>query len=379
VAEDADAESVAAPTAAEVVAAASAALGRTLTEPAELPGGGDWSMVLRCCDSAGGTVIVKAYPPTAAGASSFAAEAAGLEIASGSGLTPDLLAVDQRLQTVVMNDLGVGGSLADALLGNSAEAAQSALLTWAAACGQLSGAAGPRRAAFDAAQARYLAGRPDERHGAGLPGRVLAAAAQAAKIGVSPPAGLDAELAQVAAAAVADQYAVFSPGDVCPDNNMLISDGIRFIDFEEAGFHCAFLDAAYIRMPFSTCWCVFRLPPDVSAAAEDAYRAQAYVACPELADDAVWAPGMRLAVAAWTLSSTSWLLRRSLSADVPMNPEAESPYTRQLMRYRWHSLGAELEPTGELPAVAELMRSLLAATTGWQASDLPLYPAFRTR
>jgi hypothetical protein len=367
------------PTVTEVVEAAAAALGRSLVAPVELKGGGDWSMVLRCGDSAGGTVIVKAYPPTGEGASSFAAEAAGLQIASGTGLSPDLLAVDEHRRTLVMADLGTGGSLADALLGDSAAAARPALLEWAAACGRLTVAAQAQRAAFEAAQTRYLAGRPDERHVAGLPDRVLAAAAQAAKVGVSAPAGLDAELAQIVAAVTASRHAVFSPGDVCPDNNLLTTDGIRFIDFEEAGFHSAFLDAAYIRMPFSTCWCVFRFPAELSAAAEDAYRTQVCLAWAELADDAIWAPGMRLAVAAWTLSSTSWLLRRSLSGDVPMNPEAESPHTRQLMRYRWHALAAELKPSGELPAVAALMRSLLAATTGWQAPELPLYPAFRAR
>jgi hypothetical protein len=215
------------------VAAASHALGRPLAEPVELPGG-DWSMVLRCRDPAGGTVIVKAYPPTAEGASSFAAEAAGLEIASGSGLTPNLLAVDQHRQTIVMSDLGQGGSLADALLGDSAEAACSATLSWATACGRLSVAASTRRAGFDAARARYLAGRHDHRHAAGLPGRVAAAAGEAAKLGVSSPAGLDAELARVVAAIRDGQPAIFSPGDVCPDNNLLTSDGIRFLDFEVA-------------------------------------------------------------------------------------------------------------------------------------------------
>jgi len=364
---------------AEVVAAASASLGRPLTDPVELPGGADWSVVLRCRDTASGSVIVKSYPHTAEGTSSFAAEAAGLQVASGSGLTPDLLAADQHLQTVVMSDLGTGGSLADALLGDSAAAARTALLAWATACARLSVAASQRRADFEAAWTGHLAGRPDARHSAGLRARVLAAPEQAAKVGVTVPAGLDAELALVAAAVADERHAVFSPGDVCPDNNLVTSDGIRFVDFEEAGFQSAFLDAAYIRMPFSTCWCVFRLPADLSAAAESAYRSQMCLAWPDLADDAVWAAGMRVAVAAWTLSSTSWLLRRSLAADVPMNSEAESPTTRQLMRYRWHALAAELATSGDLPAVAGLMRLLLAATAGWEAPDLPLYPAFRAR
>jgi hypothetical protein len=369
----------AAPPVTEIVAAASAALGRPITEPVELPGGGDWSVVLRCRDSAGGGVIVKTYPPTAEGTSSFAAEAAGLELAGGSELAPEFLAADPVLQAVVMTDLGDGGSLADALLGDSAGAGRSVLLDWAAACGRLSVATSPRRREFDRSTSRYLTGRPDERHVAGLRDRVLLAAGEAAKVGVAAPAGLSGELAQVAAAVETDRHAVFSPGDICPDNNLLTRDGIRFIDFEEAGFHSAFLDAAYIRMPFSTCWCVFRFPAELSAAAEDAYRAQVCLLWPDLADDAVWQPGMRLAVAAWTLSSTSWLLRRALAADVPMNPVAASPHTRQLMRHRWQALAVELEPVGELPAVADLMRSLLAATTDWHAEELPLYPAFRAR
>jgi len=368
-----------APQVADVIAAASRALGRPLTEPAELPGGGDWSVVLRCRDSAGGTIIVKTYPPTAEGTSSFAAEAAGLELASGSGLAPDFLAADPAVQAVVMSDLGGGASLADALLGDSPAAARSVLLDWAAACGRLSAATSQRRREFEGLTTQYLAGRPDERHVAGLPDRVLRAAAHAAKIGVSMPAGLGAELAQVAAAVESMRYAVFSPGDICPDNNLLTPAGIRFIDFEEAGFHTVFLDAAYIRMPFSTCWCVFRFPAELSVAAEEAYREQVCLVWPDLADDAVWQPGVRLAVAAWTLSSTSWLLRRAMAADVPMDPVAESPHTRQLMRYRWQQLADELKPAGDLAAVAELTRSLLAATADWHADELPLYPAFRAR
>jgi hypothetical protein len=360
-----------------IVGAASVMLGRPLTEPVELSEGREGAVVLRCRD-AGGTVVLKTYPRTAEGASCFAAEAAGLEVAGGSALAPAFLGADARLQLVVMSDLGGGGrSLADVLLTGSAAEARAAMLDWAAACGRLSVLTHAHRSAFDALAARYLAERPDERHLAGLPGRVLAAAENAAKMGVPAPDGLAGELAEVAAAAAADEYGVFSPGDICPDNNLLTSAGVKFVDFEEAGFHPVFLDAAYITMPFSTCWCVFRFPPELSAGAEAAYREQVRTVWPDLADDAVWQPGLRRAVAAWTMSSTSWLLRRSVAADVPMNTEQPSPHTRQLMRYRWQSLLGELEPAGDLPAIATLVRSLLAATASWHAPELPLYPAFR--
>ncbi len=356
------------------MAAASAAVGRPLTDPIVLQGGSGRSVVLRCRDSAN-AVIVKTYPANGAGRSSFAAEAAGLQLAGGTGLAPSFLGADRDLLAVVMSDLGAGRSMADVLLGGSPSAAETALLSWARACGALSAAAGHRQPEFESLRAGYLGGHADESYMAGLGDRILGAAEAAGQVGVSAPAGIGRELAEVAAAVA--QHAVFSPGDICPDNNLLTGDGIRFLDFESAGFHSAFLDAAYIRMPFSTCWCVFRLPAGLSTAAEAAYRSEACAVRPELADDQIWQPGVRRGVAAWTLSALRWLLRNAIDADEPTEPEAESPRLRQLIRYRWQTLAGELDPAGDLPAVAELMRSLLAATECWQAPDLPLYPAFR--
>ena len=92
-----------------------------------------------------------------------------------------------------------------------------------------------------------------------------------------------------------DRFGVFSPGDLCPDNNLLTAGGVRLLDFEAAGIYSVFLDAAYIRMPFSTCWCVFRLPADLSEDAEAAYRQQVSAVLPQLADDA----GLGRGPAAW--------------------------------------------------------------------------------
>lgn len=368
---------------AEVVAAASAALGRPLTDPQPLRAG-DWTVVLRCQEagaaagSAPATVIVKAFPRGTEGTSSFATEAAGLGLASGSGLSPELLAVSQDELTVVMTDLGTAPSMADVLLGSSRPAAREALLSWATACGRLSVTRAARAAEFGELRERYSSGRPDESYWSGLDTRIRGVADRAALLGVREPPGLGAELAEVAAIATSAQYPVFSPGDICPDNNLLTAGGVRFLDFEAAGFHSVFLDAAYLRMPFSTCWCVFRVPAQVQAAAERRYRDQVGQIWPELADDAVWRPGLRRAVAAWTLSSMWWLLRRALAGDRSMNSAASAaPHTRQLLRHRWLMLAEDLESAAELPVLAGLMRSLLSATVQWQAAELPLYPAFR--
>jgi hypothetical protein len=279
----------------------------------------------------------------------------------------------------VMSDLGSGQLLSDALLTGSARQASTALIGWAVACGQLSAAAGQQHDQFESMRVRYLGDWPDEAYASGLAGRVLRVADQVGMVGVPVPDGLDAELAEVASvAAIPGPYSVFSPGDLCPDN-VFVDGGVRFFDFESAGFGSVFLDAAYIRMPFSTCWCVFRLPAGVRAAAESAYRGEVCSVWPELAAESVWQQGTRRAVACWTLSSMWWLLRRAVAADAPLNPAAvDSPRTRQLMRYRWQVLAAELESAGELAALGGLARSLLAATESWQVTELPLYPALRS-
>jgi hypothetical protein len=360
------------------VAAASAALGRNLEGPAVVSGGSGRSMVLRCQDPAGGTVIVKSYPSSGEGPDSFAAEAAGLEVASGSGLSPDLLAADADRLVVVMADLGSAPSLADILLGGDAANASAAVLSWAQVCGALSAATTGRRDELPGLLSRYSAGAPGPPFTDTLAENVLRATDRAELLGVDAPAGIDADLVTVASSVRPARFSVFTPGDLCPDNNLVTADGVRLLDFEAAGIYPVFLDAAYIRMPFSTCWCVFRLPAELSQAAEACYRAAVAAAWPELADDAVWSAGIRRGVAAWTMNSMGWLLGRALRGDRPLDADRTSPRTRQLIRHRWQVLADELDGAGELQSLAALVRSLLAATDHWQADELPLYPAFRS-
>jgi hypothetical protein len=367
----------------DLLAIASAALGDTLTESVDL-GGSDRSTVLRCHRSAGGTVVLKSYPPTADGADSLTAEAAGLAFTAGAAVGPELLAVDQRAGLIVMTDLGDAPSLADLLLGGSAAGARTALLDWAKACGQLAlrtagrqqelailrnaysagSSAGPAAAAGRAAD-HWLALRIRE-----VPGLLAA-------LDITPPAGLGDELDVIAALLEPGGPEVFSPGDICPDNNLVTSAGVRFLDYENAEFHSVFLDAAYLRMPFSTCWCVFRLPGGLARDAEAAYRVQVSAVFPAMAGDDVWHPGVRLATAAWTLHALTYLLERSVVADASMNPDrGPSPTARQLLRYRWRRLRDELAVAGELAAVTALLDRLLTATQHWTVPDLPVYPAF---
>jgi hypothetical protein len=380
-------DSSAARAVAAILAAASDAVGRPLANPRRLSGSA-WSVVLRCTDADGATVVVKAYPVGSRdGPACFAAESAGLATAGGTGLAPRLLGVCPAALTVVMSDLGTGPSLADVLLGRSAPAASAALLSWARSCGALAAATGGRHSDFETARSRYLAGRPSQSDAARLLARIGGAGERIARVIAEPgnglsavplPAGLEADLSAVVQSVAPPRYPVFSPGDLCPDNNLIAEAGIRFLDFESADLYSVFLDAAYLRMPFSTCWCAFRLPAELAGAAESAYREEVVAVHPALADDEIWSAGVRGGVAAWSVSSMYWLLDWALERDRPLDAERESPGTRQLMRHRWRVLAGELQPAGEFPALARLAQSLLAATERWQAAELPLYPAFRS-
>jgi hypothetical protein len=355
-------------------AAASRALGTDLTDPVDL-GGSRRSTVLRCRTGTAETVVVKAYRDEPEALRGFTAEAAGLALV---GAGPRLLAVDSSFPLIVMEDLGDAPSLADKLLGGDPDAARQALLTWATGYGRLAAATVGREPELAALYTIHDRGDRTWNDPGWLYKDLGELPAALDSVGVTPPPRLDEDLAVIAAVADPGHYPVFSPGDICPDNNLLTPRGLRVLDFESAGYHPVFLDAAYTRMPFATCWCVFRLPADVRTAVERAYRDEVVTAYPDLGDDSVWQPGVRLATAAWTVAMTALRLPRTAAEDRPTHPTRRPvPTARQLLRYRWQTLRCELESAAELPAVVETLRRLRAATESWAVPDLPTYPAFR--
>ncbi|WP_329561717.1 hypothetical protein [Kitasatospora sp. NBC_01266] len=353
----------------EILRTASALLNRQLSDPVDL-GGSPRSTVLRCRTDEGGSVVVKAFTDEAEARRSFTAEAAGLALGVAG---PELLAADRDLRLLVMADLGGAPTLADLLLGADPKAAERGLLDWARGLGRLAAATTGRRAEFAELWARYdlgLCSWEDEpwaaENAAALPGVLRAA-------GVTPAPGLAAELARIGTAG-GERYPGFTPGDTCPDNNLLTDDGLWLIDFEAAGYQSVFLTAAYCRMPFSSCWCVFELPPGLAAEIERTYRAEVVAGYPELAEDALWQAGLAAAVAVWTVDLTVRLLPRALAADAPMHRTRRPVATRrQVLRQRWER-AADLPG---LPALTATMRRLLGELAdGWDVAPLPGYPAF---
>ncbi|WP_225828074.1 hypothetical protein [Streptomyces naphthomycinicus] len=352
-----------------ILRAAGRLLGTELSDPVDL-GGSRRSSVLRCRTTTGGTVIVKAYAAGPEALRCFSAEAAALSLGSAG---PALLGVDPAVPLVVMEDLGEAPSLADVLLGDDPKAAREGLLAWARALGRVAAESVPGRAEFARLAAGFGGGGPTWADEPWLDRSAAALPPLLAGSGIAAPPGLADELARIGTADD-DRYTAFTPGDTCPDNNLLTPDGLRLIDFEAATFQSVFLTAAYCRMPFATCWCVFRLPAGLAERIERTYRAEVVPVHPELAEDAVWQAGLRRAVAGWTVHTTVRLLRRA-DEDQPMHRTRHPvPTVRQLLRHRWETASN----LTEFPALARTMELLLnGPARDWRVAPLPEYPAFR--
>ncbi|MCF3179111.1 hypothetical protein IPZ70_04010 [Streptomyces polychromogenes] len=354
-----------------ILQAAGELVGGELSGPVDL-GGSSRSTVLRCRTAGGGSVIVKAFGNDPESLRCFTAEAAGLSLGISA---PEVLGVDPRVPLLVMADLGNAPTLADVLLGNDPAVAENGLPAWARALGALAAESVHRRPDLARLWSRYGKGMPSWEEEPWIARNAAALPALLDGAGVRPPAGLEEELTRIGTAG-GDVYPAFTPGDTCPDNSLITPGGLRLIDFEASCYQSVFLTAAYCRMPFSSCWCVFALPAGMAAEIERAYRAEVVGVYPALAEDEVWQAGMRQATAVWTVDATVRLLPRVME-DGPLHPTRRpAPTRRQVLRHRWETASG-LE---EYPALAETMRSLLREVAGtWEVAPLPPYPAFANR
>ena len=353
----------------DVVAAASAALGRELRDLGGL-GGSDRSGVHRAADG-DGTVVVKSYAGGSLG--SWARERVGLSVAGSVGVAPRLLATAADPPLVVMEDLGTASDVAQHLLGSDPLAADDALLAWARSLGTLHARTHADRAAIATAFAEAegaVLDEPVDRFHAGVAGSTDQAtrdwATDAEALGIDGPPDVDA-----LAAVLADtEHHALSPADVCPDNNLLLPDGCRLIDFEWAEVRHPAWDAAYLAVPWPTCWCSWRIPTAVADGAVARYRERVAPTVPYVASEA-FGTDLDLATLGWCLMTASWSVHSALEEDeVPL----EGPSTRPRMLHRlW--LAAHQSGPPPLTSYARDLYRVLARR--WGEPTLVLAPAFR--
>lgn len=333
------------------------------------------------------TLVVKRYGPAdpdTAPADSFIQEAVSYQLftalAPEERMCPEMFAHDARERLVVLEDLGRSPTLADKLLADDSRAAERALLSWSRSLGRLHASTAGREGDFDALARRWGVPRVTD---------PLAASAKrafvelpdllAAELGVRTSPEAHRRMAASAWLSTSPRHRAFSPSDACPDNNVITSKGVRFLDFEGGCWRDVLLDAGYLRVPFPTCWCSFALPAGMIEAMVAAWRAEVRGVWPDLDEDEVLLPGLFDAQVFWACLSTFWFLPKTGQDDRPMQDSLPSPRRSVALRARWRQLAVEADRAKE-PVLADYARSVV---TGLDhrfgvVADLPTYPAFRS-
>ncbi|WP_091507650.1 phosphotransferase [Amycolatopsis sacchari] len=345
-----------------------------LVDPEALPGSGPATVVrAKIASSPFGlprTLVIKHYPeakPEAA-PDPFAQEAVSYQLFTAlppeERMCPELLAHDGARRVLVIDDLGAAPTLRDKLRGRDARAAERALLSWARSLGRMHATTAGREADFDALLRRL--GGP-VKHEDSTPG---AASAQLSAL-LSEHLGVDTpeEVREFAAAALERArslaYRAFSPVDLSPDNNLVTSGGVRFLDFERGRVRNALIDAAHLRVPFATCPEPLALPAGMSEAMVAAWRSEVIAVWPGLADNDV--------LFAHLLDHQLllvWVSTWTVLAGGGDKPAALVTW--------WRNLAVDAERLGrrEVAGHATAVAAALDARHG-PGLELPLYPAFR--
>jgi aminoglycoside/choline kinase family phosphotransferase len=345
-------------------------------EPAAQLGSGERTSVERVRalypDGSTASLVVKQYRAAGEG---WVRESAALAVLPAGARGPRLVAEGDAPPIVILADVGDGPTVADALLGRDPEAAAAAVIAWAEAVAGLHAATRDLRPAFR----RELAAREGDVHVADAPtaARIEDAVRlldrQCGGLGVRVPTGAFDELRELAHRLDGSGTAALTPADTCPDNHVRVGDGLVLLDFEDAQWRHVAWDVAYLCVPWPSCWCSWRLPEPVSAAAVGAYRAIAAAAFPEVAEPA-FEREVEAATVGWCMASAGAWLDVALAHDPPVTGRGPTPTGRARLLHRLER--AATSP--ELPAAAELAARLLEELRGrWGDVPLALAPAFR--
>jgi hypothetical protein len=298
------------------------------------------------------------------------------ELCGPDSPAPRLYGGDRGLGLLVMEDLGRGPSLVEALFAADPDAAEEALLEYFTVLGRTNASTLGQRQRFERLR-RDLGPVAPQSSVAELRG-VLASALSGAchLVGLPHPRHALPEIEIVAGtAAEPGPFAALSQLDTCPDNCLRADGRIRLIDFGGGGFFHALNDGGRARANFPTCWSVFALPDSVIERAEQCYRAELARRCPEARDDRRFGEELAAVCAFWTIHNLGIFLPRVVAQDERRACASE----REKLLERLRLLSDTCQTFGTLPALGDVALELLGRLRArWpEAAAIPLYPAFR--
>ncbi|MCF3103103.1 phosphotransferase [Streptomyces roseoverticillatus] len=198
----------------------------------------------------GTPVVVKQLVGGPEAAEGYAREAAALQLASrvDPPVVPKLLGVDPGERVLVLEHLDHQGPREDWVIDYAAALARLHAAPGAGAAGSLPTWSGPTQDDADS----FLR--------------------LARTIDTAIPPGVRTELEGLVHRLTRTPGYALLHGDPCPGNDMHTSQGVRFIDFEQAALGNGIVELAYLRIGFPTCWCATAPTPALLDAAENAYR-----------------------------------------------------------------------------------------------------------
>ncbi len=299
------------------------------------------------------------------------------QIAAPLPLVPALYGGDQQGGPLIMEDLQPKTRLDHLLLGNDPDAAEAGLIAYAEVHGRLHALTINR-------QADYL--RIRERLGPAASAnsyysyRWLPEALQeiAALLDVPIQPGAIEELENLRAALISPEpFLALVQSDAAPDNFLWDGATWRLIDFEGAHYTHALLEGAYCRMPFPTCWCVYRLPEALIQRMEARYRAELSKSCPAAANETLFYRGVAEACLTWALSFHR--VMRPLEKMLEQDRCLVALTDRQRFLLYLNAAAHASEAFEHLPALGHTVRlcARRLAQRWPEAVDPPYYPAFR--
>jgi hypothetical protein len=300
----------------------------------------------------------------------FCNEWAGSEILRPLGLGPKALTGDTAHGFFLMEDLGMGESLADRLCGNDAQAASDALFAYAKSLGQMAKATSGKLEEWESLRrAKGGTASPIIPESETWTKSIVAFTQICQKLNI-PFAEAIAEESQRIYDVFANpgDYLGFTPSDCCPDNHFLRGDTVVFFDNEGAGMRHALIDLAYITVPFPTCWCTNRLPAGMPEKLIEVYRT-------EYLGDANFTEHLLYATTYWTVVQISKSLEKWLDKD--NEGSISTIHQRHLLRLENTLNFPDAKAT--LPGLTHTMQSLhdMLQQRWSDVEPMPLYPAFR--
>lgn len=316
------------------------------------------------------TLVIKHYRDSAG----FATEAASYQLftalTSEQRMCPEPIGHDSTRRVLVLSDLGRAPTLEDKLRLTDARVAERALLSWARALGRMHATTARREADFNTLLRRLGGGKPGASE--------LFTDVEPLSIVLSEVLGVETSpvvLAQVTAAAArvqAGRFRAFSPVDLSPENNLVTSDGVRFLDFEHGCVRNALIDVAHLRVPFAFWHGALGLPAGMSEAMIAGWRAEVLPTWPALADDEAFAAAL--------LDSQLLCVWTQTYRELPglAGPPQAGPTSRVAALESWWrelAVRAERAAAGALAEHAHTVAAALDARFG-PGLELAMYPAF---